>query len=465
MTNLDRNTWESLTKRLRGEAVWPGEPTYEEACRGYNALHDARPGLILRPNDVAEVATIVQLIAETQTPLAVRGGGHSLAGFSSIEGGVLLELSKLRTLEISDGTVQAGAGLTAGELTKALSRSGKVVPFGDSPSVGISGITLGGGIGWLSRKIGLTIDSLIGAQVVTADGTVIEAHADGHPDLFWALRGGGGNFGVVTRLDYVLHDVGQVLGGIMMLPLSAATIRAVIQTAATAPNELGVIALAMRAPPGVPGLPEESTGQPVLMMSLVWCGELEQGWAVVEALRACADRVLSDGVRPMQYEEMYELFTEAPKRITNTTCSFLADVLDDAALDDIMAALGVGPSDDALAAVEIRVLGGAIAAIPDTATAYAHRRRKLLVSAVSAGFPVETLQMHRDWVTKLDGQLRRQALGAYVNFIETPDRDSFKEAYPISVAHRLASIKLRYDPNNLFRRNLNIIPKHSQSPT
>ena len=455
----DQDKWEGLTKGLRAEAIWPGERGYDEARKGYNALHDARPGLILRPKDVADVATIVRLVAETEGPLAVRGGGHSLAGFSSTDGGVLMELSRLRTLELSNGMVRAGAGLTAGELTNALSRAGKVVPFGDSPSVGISGITLGGGIGWLSRKIGLTIDSLIGAEVVTADGNVLEANAGSHPDLFWALRGGGGNFGVVTRLDYSLHDIGHVLGGIMMLPLSAATLRSVLETAAAAPDELGVITLAMRAPPGMPGLPEESIGSPVLMMSLVWSGELEHGKAAVEGLRACANRVLSDGIRPMRYEEMYELFAEAPKRITNTTCSFLADVLDDAALDDIIAAVGAGPSDGALAVVEIRVLGGAIATVPDDATAYAHRQRKLLVSAVCAGFPVEDLQPHREWVTALDSRLRRHALGAYVNFIETPVEHSFKDAYPASVARRLTAIKQRYDPANSFRRNLNITPE------
>jgi hypothetical protein len=455
----DHDQWEDLTKRLREEAIWPDEPAYDEARKGYNALHDARPGLILRPSGVAEVAAIMRLVAETKRPFAVRGSGHSLAGFSSTEGGILIELSKLRAVEISNGTVRAGAGLTAGELTKALSGNGKVVPFGDSPAVGISGITLGGGIGWLSRKIGLTIDSLVGAEVVTADGRVLEANAGSHPDLFWALRGGGGNFGVVTRFDYALHDIGQVLGGIMMLPLSAATIRSVIETAAGAPDELGVIALAMRAPPEMPGLPAESIGTPVLMMSLVWCGELEKGEVVVDGLRACADRVLSDGIRPMRYEEMYELFAEAPKRITNTTCSFLADVLDDAALDDIIAAVGAGPSDNALAVVEIRVLGGAIATVPDVATAYAHRQRKLLVSAVCAGFPVGDLQLHREWVTALDGRLRRQALGAYVNFIETPVEDSFKDAYPASVAHRLAAIKQLYDPANRFRCNLNITPR------
>jgi FAD/FMN-containing dehydrogenase len=459
MSNFNQSKWKSLTRQLRGEAIWPGEPAYEEAYKGYNALHDARPGLILRPDDVAEVARIVRSVAETGAPFAVRGGGHSLAGFSSTEGGILILLSKLRTIDLAARTARAGAGLTAGELTTALSRESKVVPFGDSPSVGISGITLGGGIGWLSRKIGLTIDSVIGAEVVTADGTVLEVDAGNHPDLFWALRGGGGNFGVVTRFDYAVHDIGPVLGGIMMLPLSAATIRSVIDTAAVAPNELGVIALAMRAPPGMPGFPEERIGEPVLMMSLVWSGEPKQGEAVIERLRACADRVLSDGIRSMRYEEMYELFAAAPRRITNTTCSLLADVLDDAALNDIMDAVDAGPPGDALAAVEIRVLGGAIASVPDLATAYAHRQRKLLVSAVCAGFEAEALQTNRKWVAALDGRLRRHALGAYVNFIETPDPDSFKQAYPPPVAHRLVAIKQRYDPANLFRRNLNILAR------
>ena len=458
MNNLDQGKWKSLTKQLRGEAIWPGEPAYEDARKGYNALHDARPGLILRPHDVAEVAMIVRLIAETEAPFAVRGGGHSLAGFSSTDGGILILLSKLRTIELSERTVRAGAGLTAGELTKALSRAGKVVPFGDSPSVGISGITLGGGIGWLSRKIGLTIDSVVGAEVVTADGNVIEADASNQPDLFWALRGGGGNFGVVTRFDYAVHDLGQVLGGMMILPFSAATIRSVIETAAAAPNELGVIALAMRAP-AMPGLPAESIGKPILMMSLVWSGELEPGRAVVARLSVCADRVLSDQIRSMPYSEMYELFAGAPPRITNATRSFLADVLDDAALDDIVAAVRSGPSGNVLAGVEIRVLGGAIAAVADAATAYAHRQRKLLVSTVCAGFEVETLQTNRDWTTALDDKLRQQALGAYVNFIEAPDLESFTEAYPASVADRLAAIKQRYDPANRFRRNLNISPQ------
>jgi FAD/FMN-containing dehydrogenase len=450
----------TLARQLRGQLLLPDDHGYDDARRGYNRLHDRRPAVIVRPADGDDVVTALAFATSAGLEIAVRSGGHSLAGYGATEGGALIDLSAMHAVDVDPEArvAWAEAGTTAGQLTTTAAAHGLVVPFGDSPTVGVGGITLGGGVGWLSRKLGLTIDSLVGVELVTADGRRLTADEQTRPDLFWAVRGGGGNFGVVTRFRYRLHPIGAVLGGALALPATGEVIRGMVDLAGAAPDELTTISLITRIPP-LSILPPEAHGQLGMLITLVWCGDLVAGERFLDQVRALAPPI-TDLVRPRPYPSMYELLPEAPASITNITHSFVADELDEQAIVSILRHLEEPnlPSTEALAAVELRVLGGAISRIPTDATAFAHRRRNLVCSVVAAGFAEADTGRHREWVRSLSGATRHLARGAYLNFLDAADEPRLHEAYPDGTYRRLVAIKRRYDPDNLFHRNLNIRP-------
>jgi len=449
-----------LAGQLRGELLLPKDHGYDDARRGYNSLHDHRPAVIVRPTVADEVALALEFATSAGLEVAVRSGGHSLAGYGATEGGVLIDLSAMQASHIDAAARVAWveAGTTAGQLTATTAAHGLVVPFGDSPTVGVGGITLGGGVGWLSRKLGLTIDSVAGLEIVTADGQLVAADEHTRQDLFWAVRGGGGNFGVVTRFRYRLHPIGTVLGGALFLPATHEVIRGVLDLADAAPDALTTISLITRLPP-LAIVPPEAHGQLAVLITLVWCGELDEGERFVDRFRALAPPI-ADLLHPRPYPSMYELIPEAPRSVTNITYSFAADELDDAAIGSILQQLEESnlPSTQALTAVELRVLGGAISRVPIDATAFAHRQRKLLCSVVAAGFAEADTDRHRSWVQSLTGAIRNLAKGAYLNFLDAADEPRLHETYPDSTYRRLVEVKRRYDPTNLFHRNLNIRP-------
>lgn len=294
-------------RQLFGEQlIAPGDPEYDKARTPFYGGIDRRPAAIIRPTNDQEVARVVGLARESGAELAIRSGGHSFAGHSVSEGGIVLDLSAMRDLQIDleARTAWAEAGLTAGEYTEAASAYGLATGFGDTGSVGIGGITLGGGTGFLSRKYGLTIDDLLAADIVTADGQILRVDADNHPDLFWALRGGGGNFGVVTRFKFRLHEVDQIVGGLLILPATPETITAFIAESEAAPEELTSIANVMIAPP-MPFVPAEHHGKLVLFAIMVYAGPVEEGERVLAPFRAIATP-LSDMLQPMPYVRIYE---------------------------------------------------------------------------------------------------------------------------------------------------------------
>jgi FAD/FMN-containing dehydrogenase len=267
---------------LTGRVIGPRDPAYDDARRVFSGAVDRRPAAIVRVADAADVAHVVSFARETGLELAVRSGGHSSAGHGVSEGGIVLDLADLRALEIDvqGRTAWAEGGLTAGEYTATAGAHGLATPFGDTGSVGIGGITLSGGVGYLVRKHGLTIDDLLAAEIVTADGRLRHVDAETHPDLFWAIRGGGGNFGVVTRFKYRLHPVNTVVGGMLMLPATAEVIASFIAEAEAAPEELSTIANIMPAPP-MPFLPSEHHGRLVVMGMLAYAGDAESGRAAI----------------------------------------------------------------------------------------------------------------------------------------------------------------------------------------
>jgi FAD/FMN-containing dehydrogenase len=448
----------SITKlqaELAGQVIGPREPGFDAARRVFLPSVDRRPAAIVRPADAGDVGRVVTLAREAGLELAVRGGGHSSAGHGASEGGIVLDLTALATLEIEadERVARAAGGLTSGEVTAAAAPHGLAVGFGDTPSVGIGGLTLGGGVGFLVRKHGLTIDHLLGAEVVTADGHVLEVGADSHPDLFWAIRGGGGNFGVVTRFDYRLHPVEMVTGGMLALPATPETLAGFVAVAEAAPDELSVIANVLLAPP-LPFVPPESVGKPLLLMLLVHAGPLEDGVQAVAPLRALAPPV-ADFVRAMPFSEMFtgEAQGAPPRSVVRT---FFSDSLDEANAGELLDRLRASTAQ--FPAAQIRVLGGAMGRVPSEATAFVHRQRRLMVNVAAMYASPQEDSVHRAWADDAAAVLRRGADAAYVNFLGDEGAERVRAAYPGATWDRLAEVKRRYDPENLFRLNQNVPP-------
>jgi FAD/FMN-containing dehydrogenase len=401
------------------------------------------------------VAEVVSLVRETGVELAVRGGGHSLAGHSLSEGGIVLDLSLMKGLDIDveERTAWAEAGLTAGEYTAAAAAHGLATGFGDTGSVGIGGITLGGGVGFLVRKYGLTIDDLLAAEVITADGGMVYTDAETHPDLFWAIRGGGGNFGVVTHFKFRLHEVDQVVGGMLILPATPEILRAFVELAEAAPEELSTIANVMTAPP-MPFLPAEAHGKLVIMAMMVYAGDVEAGQQAVAPFRALA-APLADMLRPMSYPEMYPP-EEGDYHPSGAVRTLFIDSLDDRAAGLVFEHLGTSTA--MMSVAQIRVLGGAMARVPVEATAFAHRNRRIMVNVAALfGNPAEAA-IHQAWVNQFAAALDQGQAGAYVNFLGDEGAARVRDAYPGATWDRLVAVKGRYDPTNLFRLNQNIPP-------
>lgn len=446
----------ALRDHIEGEVIGPSDAGYDDARAVYYGI-DRRPAVIVRPANADEVAYVISVARDTGSELAVRSGGHSLAGHSVTDGGIVLDLSLMKGLEIApdEGTAWAEAGLTAGELTEALGEHGLAVGFGDSGTVGIGGITLGGGVGFLARKHGLTIDSLLAAEVVTADGRVIEADEVAHPDLFWAIRGGGGNFGVVTRFKFRLAEVDQVYGGMIFLPATPDVLRSFIELADQAPEELSSIGNVMLAPP-MPFLPEELHGTPIMLALMMYAGDPARGEEVLAPFRALGP--IADMVQPMRYPEIYALLEEGGPEVPAgfvVRNIFLND-FDEESAAAIVEQLAASSANMAVA--QLRVLGGAIDRVPAEATAFGHRNRRIMANVAAMYEDVSQAGVHQAWADNLAKLLRRDATGAYVNFIADEGEDRIREAYPEATWARLREVKRRYDPTNLFRLNQNIPP-------
>ena len=435
--------------------IGPDDPGYDEARTVFLGGIDRRPAVVVRVADAADVSRVISLARETGLELAVRGGGHSSAGHSVSDGGIVLDLSDLKGLEIDvDGrTAWAESGLTAGEYTVAAGAHGLATGFGDTGSVGIGGLTLGGGVGFLVRKHGLTIDNLLAAEIVTADGQLLRADAKTHPDLFWAVRGGGGNFGVATRFHFRLHEVDTIVGGLLFLPATAEVIASFIAEAEAAPDELSTIANVKNAPP-MPFLPEEVHGQLVVMAILAYAGETEAGERAVAPFRALATPI-ADMVKPMPYPEIY-MADEPDYHPTAEARTMFVDRIDRDAAEMIVGRLA--GSDASLRVAQLRVLGGAMARVPADATAFAHRSSRIMVNVAAFYDGPADRPARKVWVEEFAAALLQDDSGAYVNFLADEGEARVRQAYPGATWDRLAAIKARYDPTNLFRLNQNIPP-------
>jgi FAD/FMN-containing dehydrogenase len=444
-----------LRAEFDGRVIAPDDVGYDEARTVVAGGIDRRPAVIIRPADAAEAARVVSLARESGLELAVRSGGHSGAGHGVSEGGIVLDLANMRNLDVDvDGrTAWAQTGLTAGEYTAAVGAHGLATGFGDTGSVGIGGITLGGGVGFLSRKYGLTIDNLLAAEVVTADGEIVRVDADTHPDLFWAIRGGGGNFGVVTRFQFRLHQVDTVVGGMLMLPATPEVIAGFVAEAEAAPEELTTIVNVMPAPP-MPFVPADYHGRLVIMALMAYAGDPGPGERVMAPFRALATPVV-DMVRPMPYPEIFAPEEEGYHPVAAVRTLFV-DTIDEQAAATIVDHLQA--SDAMMRVAQLRVLGGAVARVPIDATAFAHRRSPMMVTLAAIYEDPDQAATHHRWVTDFAAALHQGDTGAYVGFIGDEGEARVRDAYPEPTWQRLAAIKRRYDPTNLFRLNQNVPP-------
>jgi FAD/FMN-containing dehydrogenase len=444
-----------LADELHGRLITSHHREYDEARTVFPGTVDRRPAVIARVADATDVARVIAFARESGLELAVRSGGHSPAGHGVCDGGIVLDVSDMRALEIDAErrTAWAQPGLTAGAYTTAAAEHGLATGFGDTGSVGIGGITLAGGVGYLVRKHGLTIDDLLAADVVTADGELLRVDDESHPDLFWAIRGGGGNFGVATRLQFRLHEVSTIVGGMLVLPATPDAIASFVATAQAAPDELSTVASVVPAPP-LPFLPEEHHGRRVVMATLVYAGAVEDGWRAIAPFRTLA-APLADLLRPMPYAQIYPP-AEAGFHPVAVACTMFLDRVDRGAAETILDRLEASTA--AMAATQLRVLGGAMARVPAHATAFAHRNSSIMANVAAVYARPDERPLHARWVAGFARELRQGDHGAYAGFLGDEGEDRVRAAYPDETWDRLAAIKARYDPCNLFRLNQNVPP-------
>ena len=444
-----------LRADVGGRVIGPEDPAYDEARTPFYGGIDHRPAAIVRVKDDMDVARVVSLARETGLELAVRSGGHSIAGHSVSEGGIVIDLADMRALEIDAEarTSWAQTGLTAVEFTTAAAAHGLGIGFGDTGSVGIGGITLGGGVGYLVRKHGLTIDSLQAADIVTADGEIRRVDAENEPDLFWAIRGGGGNFGVATRFGFRLHEIDTVVGGMLLLPATVDTIAGFMAEAEAAPDELSSIASVMPAPP-MPFVPEEAHGKLAIMALMTYAGDPEAGQRALEPFRGLAEPI-ADMLRPMPYPEVYPPEEEGYHPVAKGHTMFV-DTIGRLEAETILEHLGTSTA--MMGVAQLRTLGGAMARVPADATAFAHRQSKIMVNVAAVYQRPDEIAVHGPWVEAFAAALHQGDDGAYVNFLADEGEERIRAAYPGSTWDRLRQIKARYDPTNLFRLNQNIPP-------
>lgn len=441
---------------VAGRIVTPGDPAYDQTRAVFYGDIDKRPSAIVRVTGVDDVRRVIAAARKDGLELAVRSGGHSVVGHSTTDGGLVIDLREMCGIEIdaTQRTAWVETGATALQVTEALSHHGLVIGFGDSGSVGVGGITLGGGIGFLVRKFGMTIDSMLAAEVVTADGRHLRTDAEHEPDLFWALRGGGGNFGVVTRIKFRLHAMPQFTGGILVLPATPETIAGFVAASMDAPDELSTIANVMPAPP-VPFLPADVHGRLVILAFVAFAGEADAAARAIAPLRSLA-APLADLVKPGAYVAMYP--PEDPNyRPTAVARTMFVDLIDMSAATTIHDRLS--RSDATMRVAQLRVLGGAMARVPADATAFAHRSKRMLVNVAAFYRGPADRDSRRAWVSESARVLQPDDDSAYVGFLTDDGPARIRSAYPGPAWDRLVGVKSTYDPTNLFRLNQNIRPE------
>jgi FAD/FMN-containing dehydrogenase len=446
--------------RIHGAVLHPGDDGYEEARTVWNAAVERYPSTVVRPSGAADVAATVDFAREHGLPLSVKGGGHDFAGQAVCDDGVTIDCSPMDWVRVDPGAERArvGPGATWADFDHEAGAHGLATTGGLVSTTGVAGLTLGGGQGYLAREHGLTVDNLVGADVVTADGELVRASADENADLFWALRGGGGNFGVVTAFEFDLHPVGpEVLGGPVFHPYgdARAALEFYREFAADAPRELAVYALIVGVPPEDP-FPERHRGEPSVAFAVCYDGPVDEGREVLEPLRGFGDPIL-DAVRPLPYADLQRAFDDAsPEGYRWYTKSHYLDGLPDGAIETVLE--HTDPFPGPLTQVAIEPLGGAVADVAPDATAFPHRD-----AAYSLGIWPGWADPDRDgemiaWAREFHDAMAPYADGVYANYLDDDEGDRVRAAYGDNY-ERLARVKAEWDPENLFRANGNVAPE------
>jgi FAD/FMN-containing dehydrogenase len=438
---------------IDGRVIAPGHPEYDQARAVFYGGIDKRPAAIVRVAGVEDVRRTISAARSHGYELAVRSGGHSVVGHSTTDGGLVIDLRDLSNVEVDADarTAWVETGATAAQVTRALEPHGFAVGFGDAGSVGVGGITLNGGIGFLVRKFGMTIDSVLAAEIVTADGRHLRVDDAHEPDLFWAIRGGGGNFGVVTRWKYRLRGLPHFTGGLLVLPATPDTIAGFAAASLSAPDELSTIGNVMPAPPA-PFIPAEVHGRLVILAFMAFAGDDAAAQRALAPFRSLATP-LADLVKPSAYSAMYP--PEDPNyRPTAVARTMFTNGIDRAAAETIYKYLS--ESDASMRVAQIRALGGAMSRVPGDSTAYAHRDKPMLVN-LAAFYQTEAQRVARHaWVTQFSEAVQPSDDSAYVGFLTDDGPARLRAVYPGPTWDRLRRVKLSYDPTNLFRLNQNI---------
>jgi FAD/FMN-containing dehydrogenase len=446
-----------LRELVRGDVIDPGDDGYEMARRVYNAMIDRRPAVVVRPVNAGDVITAVNFARENRLPIAVRGGGHSVPGFGTWDDAVVLDLSRMRGVRVDPGsqTARAEGGATWGDLNAAAHAFGLATTGGIISTTGVGGLTLGGGIGYLDRGFGLSCDNLVSADIVTADGRFLVASERENEDLFWAIRGGGGNFGVATALEFRLHPVKDIYGGPMFFELRDAEhiLKFFREYIKDAPEQMGAFPAFQIAPP-LPFIPENRHGEPFVAVVACWSGPLEEG---ERALKVFHDQaaVVAEMVGPMPYPALNSAFDAlVPAGLQHYwKANFVRELTDDA----IQAHLEHGPRLPAVnSTVHIYPINGACHRVPSDVTAFGHREATF--ATVIAGMwpdPAQNVANIR-WVRDYsDAVTPHSEQGGYINFMSEDDQGRVPANYGSNYS-RLVDVKKRHDPDNLFRANQNI---------
>jgi hypothetical protein len=449
-----------LRTRFRGALLRPGEEGYDEARRVWNGAIDRRPAVIARCAGADDVIEAVRFARERELPASVRGGGHAVAGHAVCDGGVMIDLSLMKAVRVDPEarTARAAGGVLWSELDRATQQLGLATTGGIISHTGIGGLTLGGGLGHLMRKHGLTVDNLLAVELVTADGDHVRVDARSEPELFWGLRGGGGNFGIATALEYRLHPVGPiVLGGPIFWPLADAprVLRVLDELVPEAPDELGISIAIMPAPP-LPFLPPEQFGKPVIGLVLAWAGDLDAGGRAIAPLRAIG-APLADVVRPVPYVALQSMLDGgAPHGRHYYWKSHRLRALPGEVVDVFMerAAASTSP----FTQINGWAMGGAVSRVDPGATAVGEREVGFDIS-FAVGWPGADPdgERHRAWSREGWEALRAHSAGLYANFVSDEGASGVEAAYGDRLV-RLTALKDRYDPSNFFRLNANIPP-------
>ena len=457
---LDPAALSDLARTFRGELIQPVDATYDEHRKVWNGSIDRHPALIARCAGAEDVIAAVRLARQTALPLAVRGGGHSFPGHSMCDGGVVIDMSSLTGVSVDPEalTARAQAGALLGQLDSATQAHGLAVPAGIVTHTGLAGLTLGGGIGWLMRKFGLTVDQLLSVEMVTAGGEVVRAGEDANAELFWGLRGGGGNFGVVTEFEFRLNPLGpEVLAGPIFWPIeeSPRLLRFYRDWIADAPDDLMTIVIHRKAPP-LDFIPAELHGKLVVAVVACYAGSIDEGERVLRPLREFGSPVL-DLCAPKPYLEHQAMFdpTFPHGRWYYMRACDVAELSDQVIDITVEHAMRIKSP---LTAFPIWQMGGAVGRVPDDATAFTSRGAGHTFNLTSVTEGPEGFEEERQWTRDFWSALAPHHMGVYVNFLMEEGEERVREAYGPAKYDRLKALKREYDPENMFRLNQNVPP-------